>query len=242
MGNTATPAMTTTSSWIKLIIAALFISGLAAFFIFGGDQYLSLAALRDNRDALLSYTHDHYTQALLLALLIYAVATAMSFPGATVLSLAMGFLFGRWVGTVVILIAATLGATLVFLAARYLFAETMRKKLGSGLAAKLINGFNNDAFHYLLFLRLVPLFPFWLVNLAPAFTPIKLRTYIGATAIGILPGCFIFANLGQSLGRIESLQQLISFETLLAFGLLGLFALLPVVIKKLRKPVNEDRQ
>lgn len=242
MGNAAIPTMTTSSSWIKLIIAALFICGLAAFFIFGGDQYLSLDALRDNRAALLDYTSNHYALALLLALLIYATATAMSFPGATVLSLAVGFLFGRWVGTVVILIAATLGATLVFLAARHLFAETMRKKLGSGLAAKLINGFNDDAFHYLLFLRLVPLFPFWLVNLAPAFTPIKLRTYVLGTAIGILPGCFIFANLGQSLGRIESLQQLISFEILLAFGLLGLFALLPVVIKKFRKPVNEDNQ
>ncbi len=242
MGNAAIPTMTTSSSWIKLIIAALFICGLAAFFIFGGDQYLSLDALRDNRAALLDYTSNHYALALLLALLIYATATAMSFPGATVLSLAVGFLFGRWVGTVVILIAATLGATLVFLAARHLFAETMRKKLGDGLAAKLINGFNDDAFHYLLFLRLVPLFPFWLVNLAPAFTPIKLRTYVLGTAIGILPGCFIFANLGQSLGRIESLQQLISFEILLAFGLLGLFALLPVVIKKFRKPVNEDNQ
>ncbi len=242
MGNTVTPLMTTSNSWIKLIIAALFISGLAAFFIFGGDQHLSLDALRDNRDALLDYTSNHYAQALLLALLIYATATAMSFPGATVLSLAVGFLFGRWVGAVVILIAATLGATLVFLAARYLFAETMRKKLGHGLAAKLIKDFNDDAFSYLLFLRLVPLFPFWLVNLAPAFTPIKLRTYILGTAIGILPGCFIFANLGQSLGRIESLQQLISFETLLAFGLLGLFALLPVVLKKFRQPVNEDNQ
>ena len=105
------------------------------------------------------------------------------------------------------------------------------------MAAKLISGFNDNALHYLLFLRLVPLFPFWLVNLAPAFTPIKLRTYVIGTAIGILPGCFVFANLGQSLGRIDSLNQLVSTETLLAFGLLGLFALLPVLMKKFRQAV-----
>ncbi len=243
MDSPANPTMPPPNRWIKLSIATLFISGISAFFIFGGDDFLSLNALRNNRDALLNYTQEHYTRALLLAILIYAVATAMSFPGATVLSLAVGFLFGRWVGTAIILIAATLGATLVFLAARYLFADTLRKKLNSGMAAKLIKGFNDDAFHYLLFLRLVPIFPFWLVNLAPAFTPIKVRTYVLGTIIGILPGCFIFANLGQSLGRIESLQELLSLETLLAFALLGLFALVPVMIKKLRKPVmNEDKQ
>ncbi len=224
-------------TWLKLTITALFIGALVAFFGLGGEQYLSLEAIKGNRDNLLAYTENHYLVAILLAILIYTASTAFSIPGATLLSLTVGFLFGRWVGTVVILLAATLGATLVFLAARYLFADTARQKLNSGLAAKLINGFDNNAFNYLLFLRLVPLFPFWLVNLAPAFTPIKVRTYVIGTAIGILPGCFVFANLGQSLGRIDSLNQLVSTETLLAFGLLGLFALLPILIKKIRKTV-----
>jgi len=223
--------------WIKLVIATLFIGGLISFFSLGGDQYLSLESIKANRDALLSYTESNYLQAALLALIIYTASTAFSIPGGTVLSLVVGFLFGRWVGTAIILVAATLGATLVFLAARYLFADAARKKMNSGVAAKLINGFNDNAFNYLLFLRLVPLFPFWLVNLAPAFTPIKLRTYVIGTAIGILPGCFIFANLGQSLGHIDSLDQLVSAETLLAFGLLGLFALLPVIVKKFRKTI-----
>ncbi len=224
-------------TWLKLTVAALFIGALVAFFSLGGEQYLSLEAIKNNRDNLLAYTENHYLVAILLAILIYTASTAFSIPGATLLSLTVGFLFGRWVGTVVILLAATLGATLVFLAARYLFAETARQKLNSGLAARLINGFNDNAFNYLLFLRLVPLFPFWLVNLAPAFTPIKVRTYVIGTAIGILPGCFVFANLGQSLGRIDSLNQLVSTETLFAFALLGLFALLPVLIKKYRKTV-----
>lgn len=225
------------NKWLKLGILALLIGGLVAFFVLGGDQYLSLESIKANRDALLGFTETNYLLAVLLALLIYTASTAFSIPGATVLSLVVGFLFGRWVGTAIILFAATLGASLVFLAARYLFADAARQKLNSGMAAKLIGGFNDNALHYLLFLRLVPLFPFWLVNLAPAFTPIKLRTYVIGTAIGILPGCFVFANLGQSLGRIDSLDQLISTETLLAFGLLGLFALLPVLIKKFRKTV-----
>jgi len=225
------------SKWLKLAVLALFVGGLASFFALGGDQYLSLEGIKNNRDTLLNYTEHNYLQAILLALLIYTASTAFSIPGATVLSLVVGFLFGRWAGTAIILLAATLGATLVFVAARYLFADAARQKIHGGMAAKLINGFNDNAFNYLLFLRLVPLFPFWLVNLAPAFTPIKVRTYVIGTAIGILPGSFVFANLGQSLGRIDSLDQLVSAETLLAFGLLGLFALLPVLMKKFRKTV-----
>jgi uncharacterized membrane protein YdjX (TVP38/TMEM64 family) len=145
----------------------------------------------------------------------------------------MGFVFGRWVGTLLVVIAATVGATLVFLAARYLFADAARRRLGP-LGAKINAGFTADAFSYLLFLRLVPLFPFFLVNLAPAFTSIPLRTYVLATLIGIVPGTFVYVNLGQTLGRIDSLQGLVSGETLAAFGLLGAFALLPVLWKKWR--------
>ncbi len=227
------------NTWIKLALASIFIGALAAFFAFDGGQYLNLNTIKDNRDALLGHTEQHYLLAIALAVIIYTTSTAFSIPGALLLSLTVGFLFGRWVGTGIILFSATLGATLIFLAARYLFADAMRARLADGKAAKLMNGFNDNALNYLLFLRLVPLFPFWLVNLAPAFTPITTRTYVIGTAIGILPGCFVFANLGQSLGRIESLDQLVSMETLLAFGLLGLFALLPILIKKLRKTTAE---
>ena len=221
--------------WLKLLIITVFIGGLISFFVLGGNQYLSLDALKSNRDSLLDFTESNYVLMMAITIAVYTLSTALSVPGATILSLATGFLFGRWVGTGIILLSATIGATLVFLAARYLFADTARARMNSGMAAKLINGFHDNAFNYLLFLRLVPLFPFWLVNLAPAFTPITVRTYATATAIGILPGCFVIANLGQSLGRVDSLNQLISAETLLAFGLFGLFALVPVVIKKLKK-------
>ncbi len=221
--------------WVKLIIVLLFVGGFVLFFVAGGSEWVSLEALKQNRDQLLTFTGQHYYAMLFGGMAVYAASTALSVPGATVLSLAAGLLFGRWVGAGVIVIAATTGATLVFLAARYLFAEAAQRRAG-GMAKKLIAGFHENAFNYLLFLRLVPLFPFWLVNLAPAFTPVKTRTYVAATALGIIPGSFVFAHLGQSLGRIDSAQQLVSWEILSAFALLGLFALLPVLVKKRRQP------
>ena len=218
---------------IKASLLLAVAAALAAFFLLDGSRFLSLATLQGHRDALLAYTEEHYALSLLLALLTYTLATALSLPGATVLSLASGLLFGRWMGTAVILAAATLGAVLVFLAARYLFAEAARRRMPP-LARRLGEGFRRNGFHYLLFLRLVPLFPFWLVNLVPAFTAMPLRSYFLATLIGIAPGSFVFANLGQSLGHIDSLDQLLSGEMLLALGLLGLFALIPVVVKRRR--------
>ncbi len=217
--------------WGKLAIVAAFVAAVVAFFAFDGPRFLSLDSVKANRDALLAFAQRHFVAALALAFLVYAGATALSLPGGLVLSLTMGFVFGRWVGTALVVVAATVGATLVFLAARYLFADAARRKLGA-LGERINAGFTDNAFSWLLFLRLVPLFPFFLVNLAPAFTSVPLRTYVLATAIGIIPGTFVYVNLGQALGRIDSLSGLLSRETLLAFGLLGLFALAPVAWKK----------
>lgn len=216
---------------IKLLILALFVGGIVLFFALGGQKYLNLETLKANRDALIHYTQQHYLSAVVIGFLIYTISTALSLPGGLILSLAMGLVFGKWAGTLLIVLAATLGATLVFLAARYLFADMARKKIG-GLAQKINQGFTEDAFNYLLFLRLVPLFPFWLVNLAPAFTNVSLKTYVTATAIGILPGTFVFANLGQNLGRVSSTKDLLTPGTIGAFVLLGVFSLIPVLYKK----------
>ena len=219
--------------WAKIAIALLFAGGIAAFFVFGGQRYLSLETIKANRDALLAFADQHFLTAVAIAFAIYVAATALSLPGGLVLSLAMGFVFGRWIGTVLVVAAATLGATIVFLAARYLFADAARRRLGA-LGEKINTGFNENAFAYLLFLRLVPAFPFFLVNIAPAFTSVSVRTYVLATLIGIVPGTFVFVNLGQTLGRIDSLDGLVSRETLLAFALLGAFSLLPVAWKKFK--------
>jgi uncharacterized membrane protein YdjX (TVP38/TMEM64 family) len=227
------PAPSPTRPWGKLAIAALFVGGLVAFFALGGQRYLSLDTIKANRDALIEFADQHFVAAVAIAFAIYVGATALSLPGGLVLSLTMGFIFGTWVGTAIVVVAATLGATLVFLAARYLFADAARKRLGA-VGEKINAGFTQNAFSYLLFLRLVPAFPFFLVNLAPAFTAIPARTYVLATLIGIIPGTFVYVNLGRTLGRIESLDGLVSKETLLAFVLLGVFSLAPIAWKKLR--------
>lgn len=225
--------LTSFISWKKIFVLLVFAGGVTLFFALGGNHYLSFETLRANRDALLIYTEQHYWRMLIGAMVTYTAATALSLPVASGLSLIVGFLFGRWVGMAVILFSATLGATLVFLGARYVFAEAAQRRMG-GIAQKMIAGFHENDFNYLLFLRLVPGFPFWLVNLVPAFTPIKVRIYVLATAIGITPGCFVFTNLGQSLGHIESPENLFSLETISALVLLGIFALLPIFIKKYR--------
>ncbi len=206
-----------------------------AFFLFGGPELFSLDNLRENRQVLTEFTERHYFVMLLACGIVYSLSTALSLPGGTALSLLLGFLFGRWAGTVLIVISATIGAGAVFWLARYLFADWAQERLkASALSQKLLAGFDADAFNYLLFLRLVPLFPFWLVNLAPAFTTVSMRTYLITTFIGIMPGSFVFANLGQSLGRIDKLDQLLSFETVVALSLLGLLSLIPVLSKRLQ--------
>lgn len=218
---------------MKIALGVLFVALIVAFFALGGQRYLSLEAVKTHRDALLTFAHEHYFAALAIAFATYVGATALSLPGALVLSLAMGFIFGRWAGTVLVVFAATIGATLVFLAARYLFADAARRRMGA-LGEKISAGFAANAFNYLLFLRLVPLFPFFLVNLAPAFTEIRLTTFVIATFIGIIPATFVYVNLGETLGRIESLSGLVSRETIGALVLLGLLALVPVLVKKWR--------
>lgn len=228
----STPPATTNRTF-KFALLAVFIGGIAAFFALGGQHYLALETIKTNRDALLQYTHAHFATALVLGFLIYVGVVALSLPGGLILSLTAGFVFGRWVGTALAVAGATVGATIVFLAARYIFADSARKRLGA-VGEKINAGFTAGAFNYMLFLRLVPVFPFFLVNLAPALTSIPLRTYVIATFVGIIPGTFVFVNLGETLGRIESLQGLVSFQTLGAFALLGTFALVPLLLKKLK--------
>ena len=182
------------------------------FFALGGQHYLTLETIKANRDALLRFTEATLRRRARIGFLVYAGAVAFSLPGGLILSLTMGFVFGRWVGTALVVVAATVGATIVFLAARYIFADAARRRLGA-LGEKINAGFTENAFNYMLFLRLVPVFPFFLVNLAPAFTSIPLRTFVLATFVGIIPGTFVFVNLGETLGRIDSLQGLVSWQT-----------------------------
>jgi uncharacterized membrane protein YdjX (TVP38/TMEM64 family) len=220
----------------KIAVVVLFATAVGAFFYFDLKQYLSLEALKANRDHLLGFTETHYAASVLVYILLYCLQTTFSLPGAAIFTLAGGFLFGSLLGTLYVNVAATTGATLGFLAARYLLRDWVEKKFGDRLAA-IQEGFAKNAFSYLMTLRLIPIFPFFLVNLVSGLTRIKVGTYVLATAIGIIPGSFVFANAGRQLGSINSLGEIASPRVLGAFALLGLLALVPALYRRLgRKP------
>jgi uncharacterized membrane protein YdjX (TVP38/TMEM64 family) len=231
---TGAPAPARGAGWKRLALLAVLVAAVALFFALGGPRWLRFDALEAHRAWLLDFTRRHYLAMLAACMLGYVLLTALSIPDAVVFSMAIGLLFGRWVGTGMVVVAATIGATLAFLGARYLFADAARRRMGPRLQ-RLARGFDEDAFNYLLFLRLVPLFPFWLVNLVPAFTPVSTRTFVLATGLGIIPGSFVFCNLGARLATVQSGRQLLDRDTLLALGLLAALSLVPVVWKKLRR-------
>jgi uncharacterized membrane protein YdjX (TVP38/TMEM64 family) len=215
----------------RLVVLVLFAAALGAFFYFDLGKYLSLDALKANRDALLAFTDAYYATAVALFIGSYCLVVAVSLPGAAIMTLAGGFLFGSLLGTVYVNLGATTGSTLAFLAARYLLRDWVEAKFGSRLGA-IQDGFSKNAFSYLMTLRLIPLFPFFLVNLVSGLTRVKLATYVAATAIGIIPGSFVYAYAGRQLGTINSLAEIASPRVLLAFTLLGLLALVPVLYRK----------
>jgi uncharacterized membrane protein YdjX (TVP38/TMEM64 family) len=215
----------------KIVVALLFLSAIGAFFFFDLKTYLSLDTLKANRDSLLVFTQDHYVPAVVLFILIYVLQTSFSLPGATIMTLAGGFLFGSLWGPLYVNIGATTGATLAFLAARYLFHQWVERKFGDRLGP-IQDGFAKNAFSYLLTLRLIPFFPFFLVNLLSGLTRVKVSTYIVATGVGIIPGSVVYAFAGRQLGTINSLSELVSPRLLLAFSLLGLLMLVPVIYRK----------
>ena len=215
----------------KLVLLLVFIGVIAAFFSFGLQRHLSLDSLKENRDQLLEVTQSHYPAAVISFVGLYIVQTAFSLPGAAILTLAGGFIFGSVLGTLYVNVGATIGATLAFLAARYLFHDWVEKKFGNRLGP-IQEGFARNAFHYLLTLRLIPVFPFFLVNLLSGLTRVTLGTYVLATAVGIIPGSFVYAYAGRQLGTINSLSEIASPRVLLAFTLLGVLALVPVLYRK----------
>ena len=215
----------------KISIAIVVALAIAAFFYFDLGRLLSLTALKDNRDGLLAFTDANFVSAVGIFIAAYVIVAGLSLPGAVILTLAGGFLFGATMATLFINIGATIGATLAFLTARYLLRDSVELKFGKWLGP-FQEGFAKNAFSYLLTLRLIPLFPFFVVNLVSGLTRVNVGTYVAATAIGIIPGSFIYAYAGRQLGTINSLKEIASPNVIGAFVLLGLLALVPVVYKR----------
>jgi len=215
----------------KIVLLLLFAAAIFVFFYFDLKQYLSLESLKANRDSLLAFTEQHYAAAVGLFVVSYCLFVTISLPGAVFFTLAGGLLFGSLLGTVYVNLGATSGATLSFLAARYLLHDWVEHKFGVWLGP-FQKGFAKNAFRYLMTLRLIPIFPFFLVNVLSGLTKVRLGTYVTATMIGIIPGSFVYAYAGRQLGTINSLKEIASPNILVAFTLLGLLTLAPILYQK----------
>ncbi|MCC2098158.1 MAG: TVP38/TMEM64 family protein [Hyphomicrobiales bacterium] len=240
--------------WRYLPLAAIALALVAVWFS-GLTHYLNLEYLLNSREDLARLIAANLPLALLIYAAIYVVSVALSVPGALALTIAGGFLFGGWLNGAITVVAATAGATLVFLAARTSLGETLAKRAGPWMA-RLRDGFAEDAVSYMLFLRLTPVFPFWLVNLAPALLGVRLGTFVWTTFVGALPGTFAYSLAGAGLDSVAaaqkqaydnciaagregctltiSPQQLVTRELILAFAAIGVVALIPVLVKRLR--------
>jgi uncharacterized membrane protein YdjX (TVP38/TMEM64 family) len=217
----------------KVAIIILFTLVIVLFFYFDLGRFFTLASLKAHREQLATYNAEHRVAMVAAFMALYVLQTALSLPGAAILSLAAGAIFGAVMGTVYANIAATIGATLAFLATRYLLHDAVMRKFG-GRLEKLNMELEARGLNYLLFLRLVPLFPFFLINLAAGLTRLPLRTFVIGTMLGIIPGGFVYCNAGASLVTITSLGEVASVRVLGSFALLGLFALVPVIYSKVK--------
>ena len=227
----------------RFIPLALLLAAVIAVFASGVTRYLNLEALQANEAALRDFIDANLVLALLTFVGIYALATALSVPGAVILTLAGGYLFGTWIGGAATVVGATIGAILVFYAVRTSLGEALRERAeaSGGTLKKVIDGVRQGAFGYILTLRLIPLAPFWLVNVAAALAHAPLRAYALATFLGIMPGTFIYSGIGAGIGALvargETPDLGVIFEprVLLPLVALGLLSLGTTLYQRRRK-------
>ncbi len=212
---------------------------LIAFFATGSHEHVSYEALRRNHADLRDFVAANFPAAVAVYILAYAFLTGISFPAASLFTLLGGFLFGWFLGAAFTVVAATAGATAVFLVAKTSFGEALWERV-KPYAGRMEQGFREDEFSYLLFLRLLPAFPFWVVNLVPAFLGVRTRMYVVTTFIGIVPGTAVYAVIGDGLGEVLaedgefSIADAVSTEIVVGLAGLAAISLAPVVVKKIR--------
>jgi len=225
--------------------AVMLVTGLILFFALDLGRFLSFDLLQEHRHTLLDRVAEHALLAAIAFVGLYIIVVAFSLPGGAVMTVSGGFLFGVLLGTIYSVIGATIGATLLFLIAKTSLGLALKEKAGPWLN-KMQAGFNENAMSYLLVLRLIPVFPFWLVNLAPAFLGVQLRTYVVATLFGIIPGTLVFSLIGAGLGSVFDSGEAISLkgvftpEMIAALVGLAILALVPVAYKKFRNSRNSE--
>lgn len=192
---------------------------------------LTFENLKQHRDSLLAFVQDRYWLSVICFIATYIVATALSLPAGLVLTLAGGFLFGALVGVFYVVIGASTGATIAFLSARYVLGKRLQEKYRDVLK-KFNEEFDRNGVHYLLSLRLIPIFPFFLINFLAGLTRVPLTTFVWTTAMGIIPATAVFSFAGRQLGTLAAASDLLSGKTALALAALGLLALVPAVYKQ----------
>jgi uncharacterized membrane protein YdjX (TVP38/TMEM64 family) len=223
--------------WSAGLVLAATILLLTALWFSGLREAFSLPALQIYGDQLREQAKIHFIPAALLMIFIEILIVVFCLPAVALMMFFAGFVFGALWGGIIALTGSVTGAAILFLLTRSVFGRFLRDR-AKGLYAKIAGPMEEDAFFYLLFMRLVPIFPFFLVNIVPALFNIPLRLFILSTAIGIMPVTFIYAWLGQALGRVDKVTDLFSPQIALALTLLGLLALLPILIKAIKKRRN----
>ena len=213
----------------RLILLVFIVVAVATFFYVDAQHGLTLTSVKAQQATMIAYREAHALQALLLYGLIYIVVTALSLPGATVLTLIGGAVFGLVWGTVIVSFASTIGATLAFLAARFLFRDHLQAKFSQRLQT-INQGIMRDGAVYLFTLRLVPLFPFFLINVLMGLTPLTTATFYGVSQVGMLAGTLVYVNAGTQLAQLETLSGILSPLVVASLVLLGVF---PLIAKKI---------
>lgn len=215
---------------IKKIIIVLIVIGLIVVFkIFNLGDYLSLSYVKESQKKFEVLYSEHRASVIAGYMVIYILMTSLSLPGATVMGLAAGALFGLLTGTIAVSFASTIGATFACFVSRFILRDWIQGRFGNKL--KTVNtGVENEGAFYLFTLRLIPVFPFWLINLVMGLTKMPLRTFYWVSQIGMLPGTIVYINAGKELAKINSLSGIFSPGLILSFVLLGLF---PIIAKKL---------
>lgn len=213
----------------KILIIVIIISLIAAFFLLDLNQYLTLSYLKQSKDKFENLYTEQTVLVIAVYMIIYIVTTALSLPGATVLTIAGGAMFGLMTGVIIVSFASTIGATLACFVSRYLLRDWIQKKFGDRLS--IINeGIENEGSFYLFTMRLIPMIPFFMINLLMGLTRMPLLTFFWVSQVGMLAGTIVYVNAGNELGKIESLSGILSPTLILSFVLIGIF---PILTKKL---------
>ena len=213
----------------KVIVILLGILIIFSFFYFDLNQYLNFNTLKEKKDILQSFYADNVFVTILFYFILYLVVAALALPGAAIMTMAGGAIFGLVQGTIIVSIASTSGAALAFVVTRYLVKDVVQKRYGEKLK-DINNGLEKEGLFYLFTLRLIPVVPFFLINLGFSLTPMRLFSFFWVSQIGMIPGTILYVNAGTQLSQIESPAGILSPNIILSFVILGLF---PLVMKKI---------